>query len=89
MPRVIFTPHLQRHLDCPPRDVAGATLREALEAVFAGQPQLSGYLVDERFRLRKHVTLFVDGRPAADREGLSDPLLPTSEVYVMQALSGG
>lgn len=89
MPRVHFTPHLQRHLDCPPRDVDGATLRAALEAVFAGQPQLAGYLVDERFRLRKHVAVFVDGRPVADREGLTDPLLPTSEVYVMQALSGG
>lgn len=89
MPRVVFTPHLQRHLDCPPRDAAGATVRETLEAVFAGQPQLAGYIVDERFRLRKHVTMFVDGRPIVDREQLSDPVAPTSEIYVMQALSGG
>lgn len=47
------------------------------------------YIVDERFRLRKHITLFVDGRTLADREMLSDPLTPESEIYVMQALSGG
>jgi hypothetical protein len=33
--------------------------------------------------------IFVDGRPIADRRGLSDPLGPESELDVIQALSGG
>ena len=47
MPRVAFTPHLQRFLDAPPHQVAGTTVREALDAVFAGNPRLRGYIVDE------------------------------------------
>ena len=33
--------------------------------------------------------IFVDGVQIRDRVGLSDPVSETSEIYVMQALSGG
>jgi molybdopterin synthase sulfur carrier subunit len=33
--------------------------------------------------------VFIDGNQIEDRERLSDPVAPSSEVYVMQALSGG
>jgi hypothetical protein len=33
--------------------------------------------------------IFVDHRPLHDRDRLTDPLTDASEVYVMQALSGG
>ena len=35
------------------------------------------------------VSVFVDSRRVGDRTGLSDPVDDASEVYVMQALSGG
>jgi hypothetical protein len=89
MPRVSFTPQLQRFLDAPPAAVAGATVRAALDAVFAANPRLRGYIVDEHGRLRKHVTVFVGDRLLADREGLGDALGADTEVFVMQALSGG
>ena len=89
MPRVVFTSNLKRHVDCPDAQVDGATVRQALDAVFAAHDQLRGYVVDEQQRLRTHMVVFVDGRPIKDRETLSDPVEPTSEVYVMQALSGG
>jgi molybdopterin synthase sulfur carrier subunit len=89
MPRIVFTNHLRRHLDCPPQTVEATTVRAALEQAFAVNGAVRDYIVDERFRLRKHITLFVDGRTLADREMLSDPLTPESEIYVMQALSGG
>ena len=38
MARVIFTPNIQRHVACPPAEVAGATVREVLDAVFAVTP---------------------------------------------------
>lgn len=89
MPRVVFTPHLMRHLACSTLDVTAATLAEALEAAFVRTPPLRGYLLDDQGRVRQHVMIFVDGQPIADRERQSDPLTPASEVYVMQALSGG
>ena len=89
MPTIHFTPHLTRHVDVASQAVEAATLREALERVFARTPALAGYVVDERFRLRRHVMVYIDNRPLVDRAGLADPLGPTSEIYVMQALSGG
>jgi hypothetical protein len=89
MPRIAFTPNLRRHLDCPTQHAPGATLREALDAVFAGNPRLRGYLLDEHGRLRKHVTIFINDSPASDRTTLGDTLAPEDEVFVFQALSGG
>jgi hypothetical protein len=89
MADVAFTPNLQRHVECPRRDAPGATVREVLEGVFADNPRLRGYIVDEHGALRRHMTVFVDGRQISDRERLSDRVGPKSEVYVMQALSGG
>jgi molybdopterin converting factor small subunit len=89
MPRVSFTQNLQRHVACPPAQVDGVTVGEALEQVFARYPRLRGYVVDERGVLRKHMVVFVDGEPLRDREGFRDPVAPRAEIYVMQALSGG
>jgi len=89
MPRIQFTPNLQRHLSCPPRAVAGDTVGSALQAVFADHPALRGYVVDEQGRLRKHVSVFVDGYQIRDRLRLTDAVNESSEIYVAQALSGG
>lgn len=64
-------------------------MREVLDAVFAGNTRLRGYVVDERGSLRKHMSIFVDGELIVDRRELSDAVAPESEIYVMQALSGG
>jgi len=89
MPRVSFTSNLNRHLDCPAADVEGATLRETLEAVFVDNPRLRGYVLDDQGAVRRHVAVFVDNEPVVDRVSLSDPVRADSEVFVMQALSGG
>lgn len=89
MPRVTFTSNLRRHVDCPESEVQGGTVRDALEAVFTEREMLRGYIVDDQNRLRTHLAIFVDGQPVKDRVGLSDPVETTSEIYVMQALSGG
>ena len=89
MARIDFTPNLRRHLACPATEASGATLREALEEVFAAHPRLRAYLLDEHGRLRKHVTIFINGRTIADRVALTDALAPEDEVFVFQALSGG
>lgn len=89
MVRVSFTGNLRRHLECPPADVTGGTVREALDAVFEGSPKLRHYLLDDQGRLRKHVKVFVNDRAVTDRERLSDRVGDGDEVFVFQALSGG
>lgn len=89
MARVVFTPNLQRHVDCPPANAPAASVRAALDHVFADNPRLRSYLVDEQGRLRKHVNVFINDRTIEDRIALSDPVAPDDEIFVFQALSGG
>lgn len=89
MARVTFTPQLQRFLDAPPRDVTAPTVASALAQVFADNPRLRGYVLDERGAVRQHVTIFVDDAPIRDRVRLSDSIAEHSEIFVLQALSGG
>lgn len=89
MARVTFTDNLQQHVDCPPAEANGATVREVLEQVFAGNPRLRGYVLDDQGALRKHMNIYVDDDLLRDRMGLSDPVGPGAKIYVMQALSGG
>ena len=89
MPRVHFTPQLRRFTETPEIDCNAATLSEALEAAFAHNPRLRGYVLDDQGHVRPNVVVFVDGRRSDDRVGLADALSPTSQIYVMQALSGG
>jgi len=89
MPRVVFTSNLQRHVNCPETEVAAGTLRSVLAQVFAAQPQARSYVLDEQGHLRKHVTVFIDGQRLRDRERLDEAVGEASEVYVMQALTGG
>ena len=89
MATVSFTPNLERHVECPTQAVDGDTVRAVLDAVFAANPRLRGYVLDDQGALRRHMMVFVDGQQICDRERLTDPVGPASEVYVMQALSGG
>ncbi|ACY16957.1 MoaD/ThiS family protein [Haliangium ochraceum] len=89
MPTVAFTKHLQRHVSCPSLSAEGDTVRTVLEAVFAANPQARSYVLDEQGALRKHMVVFIDGRQIQDRIHLGDSVSPTSELYIMQALSGG
>ena len=77
MPTVSFTAQLERFLPAPTVEVGGATLGDALAAVFAAQPALRGYVLDDQGALRQHVAVFVNGRNAVDRERLTDPVGPT------------
>jgi molybdopterin converting factor small subunit len=97
VPTVVVAPSLARWLTPTPDaavgerrfEVAGATVCEVLEALFARCPQLRGYATDERGALRHHVVAFVDGVAVADKAGLGEPVPAGGEVHVFQALSGG
>jgi molybdopterin converting factor small subunit len=87
--RVAFTANLQRHLSCPDQTVPGSTVRAVLDRVFAAEPRLRSYILDDQDRVRRHVAIYVNGDRIADRERLSDPVGDDDEVFVFQALSGG
>ena len=89
MAKVHFTSNLRRHVDCASMQAEGGTVREVLAVVFAAQDRLGHYVLDDQGGLRKQMTILVDGQRIRDLEKLSDPVKPESEVWVMQALSGG
>mgnify|MGYP006338310127 FL=1 len=89
MASVFFTPQLRRFTSTPEVQTGAPTLREALEAAFAINPQLRGYVLDDQGHLRANVVCFIDGRRCTERVKLTDPLLADSRIHVLQALSGG
>jgi len=89
MARVVFTPNIQRHVECPETEAGGGSVREALDALFAINPQARSYVLDDQAALRRHMTIFIDGEIIRDRTRLSDPVAAGSTIHVFQALSGG
>lgn len=89
MPVVEFTANLARQTTVPTCKVAGETVAEVLRAVFTEQPALRSYVLDDQGAVRMHVVIFVDGVAVKDRRQLTDTVQPESEIFVMQALSGG
>ncbi len=87
--RIVFTQQLRRFTETPEVRAPAATLRAALDAAFAVNPRLRGYVLDEQGHMRGNVVAFIDGRRCTDRVGLADALAADSEVHVFQALSGG
>lgn len=90
MPHVRFTENLRRHVDCEDAEVPpGATVAECLASYFSERPGVRSYVLDDRGAVRQHIVIYLDGAPIHDRAGQSDPVTPSAEIYVFQALSGG
>jgi sulfur-carrier protein len=89
MATVHFTARLGPLVPVEQAGIDGATVRDVLARVFAQNAQARGYVLDEQGRLRKHVCIFLDGERLAHEQALAAPVSPHSEIYVMQALSGG
>ncbi|HEY3145489.1 MAG TPA: hypothetical protein VGJ75_04015 [Dongiaceae bacterium] len=89
MPTIHLTSHLRRIAPAGPIQVEAATLGAALDAYFAAAPKVRTYILDDQGRLRRHVAVFIDGELLVDKKDLGRSVAPSSEIYVMQALSGG
>jgi molybdopterin synthase sulfur carrier subunit len=83
------TSHLRHVAPTGPTQVEAATLGAALDAYFASAPKVRSYILDDQGRLRRHVAVFIDGELLLDKKDLGRHVARTSEIYVMQALSGG
>lgn len=89
MAQLNFTQQLGRFITVPQVETNAADLRSALDACFADHPRLRGYVLDEQGHLRENVVIFIDGQRTRERQRLDDALAPHSQVYILQALSGG
>lgn len=90
MATVKFTYALQRFFpDLSETAVASSSLPEVMQAIEKAYPGITSYILDERGELRQHVNIFIDGNQITDRKTLSDSFQEDSEIYIMQALSGG
>jgi len=89
MAELHFTTWLTQVVPDGPLKADGATVGEALGAVFSERPHVRSYVLDEQGRLRKHVCIFADGVRLPQAAALGHTIAPQSKLYVMQALSGG
>lgn len=89
MATVEFTTNLAHQTHAPKCCVHGQNVRECLQAVFVQHPTLRGYVLDDQNAIRQHVVVFIDGITIRDRRAQTDAVKPESEIFVMQALSGG
>jgi sulfur carrier protein ThiS len=63
----------------------GTTIRELLRALEVEQPAVSGWILDERGRIRRHINVFVNGEHVGEDTAVG----PDDRVEVLQAISGG
>lgn len=89
MAKINFTSNLRRHVDSATVEVSATVLHHALQQAFAKNERLKTYVLDDQGHLRKHMRILVDGKAITDLKNFTDAVKPDSEIWVMQALSGG
>jgi sulfur-carrier protein len=66
-------------------EVEGATVVELLRALELDHPELRGWVLDERGRIRRHINVFVN----AERGDESTAVRSGDRVEVLPAITGG
>jgi molybdopterin converting factor small subunit len=78
----------------PLRDLAGGhrevhveadSVGLALRALELAHPSITGWILDEHGRVRRHVSVFFDGERVTEET----PLRPGDVIHVLPAISGG
>ncbi len=72
-------------LDVPP----DATLRDALEALWALHPAIRDRVLTDQGDIREHVNLFVGNENSRYTGGLATKLSASAEITIVPAISGG
>ena len=66
-------------------ELDSATVAELLRALERRHPALSGWILDEPGRIRRHINVFVNGERAAEQT----PVGAADRVEVLPAITGG
>ena len=70
---------------CAEHQLEGATVIELLRALELGYPDISGWILDERGRIRRHINVFVNG----ERRGEATAVQSGDRIEVVPAITGG
>ncbi len=86
-PQVVVCLHgpLRKLAGGPEHTVEGATVIELIRALEARHPELVGWILDERGRIRRHINVFVGGERAAEESQVR----AGDRVEVLPAITGG
>jgi molybdopterin converting factor small subunit len=66
-------------------ELDGTTVADLLRALEATQPAMSGWILDERGHVRRHIALFVNGEQCGAEATVGE----RDRVDVLPAISGG
>jgi sulfur-carrier protein len=69
----------------PEHELEGATIIEVLRALEARYPDLGGWVLDERGRIRRHINVFVGG----ERGDETSAVQSGDRIEVIPAITGG
>jgi molybdopterin synthase sulfur carrier subunit len=69
----------------PEHDLQGATVIELIRALEAGNPELGGWILDERGVIRRHINVFVNGERGSETTAVT----AGDRVEVLPAITGG
>ena len=85
MPFVCIHGPLRKLAGGPQHEVRGGTVAELLHELELAHPELSGWIVDERGLIRRHINVFVNG----DRGDEATVVASGDRVEVLPAITGG
>jgi len=66
-------------------DLEGGTVKEALVALEDSYPAISGWVLDERRTIRRHVNVYVNGQLAQEETEVG----AVDRIHVLPAITGG
>ena len=84
--KVLIPSALRSYTERADAQASGETLAALLADLDRQYEGIRFRMVDEQERIRAHIRIFVNGAQVRD---LGQPLAPSDEVVIVQALSGG
>ena len=66
-------------------ELEGATVIALLRTLELRYPEISGWILDERGRIRRHINVFVDGERGQEKTAVR----PANRIEVVPAITGG
>ncbi len=84
--KVLIPSALRSYTEHGEAEANGATLAAVLADLDRLYPGIRFRMIDEQNRVRRHIRIFINGGQVHD---LTQPLIASDEVVIVQALSGG
>lgn len=84
--KVLIPGALRSYTERSETEASGSTLAAVLADLDRRYTGIRFRIIDEQDRIRRHIRIFVNGEQVRE---LSQPIVATDEVVIVQALSGG